>query len=186
MDTDIIENWYPKTFAERVDYILRFLNEHIKHIGQRISLSYQEALSVFFVDRKEPDQDYVYSPKWKSRDSDDCEHELKYMLDYLVKCSYIEYSDGPSEEECVDISLTPEGYARVDVLQKNTSYGRNALVAMKFGDDTKRLREAIRKGVSDAGYVAIFIDEVQHNDYITPELLKHIRDSKFVVCDLTH
>lgn len=186
MDTDIIENWYPKTFAERVDYILQFLNEHIKHIGQRISLSYQEALSVFFVDRKELDEAYVYSPKWKARGSDDCEHELKYMLDYMVKCSYIECTGGSSEKEWVEVSLTPEGYARIDVLQKNTSYGRSALVAMKFGDDTKMLREAIRQGVFDAGYVAIFIDEVQHNDYITPELLKHIRDSKFVVCDLTH
>ena len=57
---------------------------------------------------------------------------------------------------------------------------------MKFGDDTIPLREAIRKGITDAGYVAIFIDEVQHNDFITPELLKHIRDSKFVVVDLPH
>ena len=57
---------------------------------------------------------------------------------------------------------------------------------MKFGDDTIPLREAIRKGITNAGYVAVFIDEVQHNDFITPELLKHIRDSKFVVVDLTH
>ena len=148
MDQDIIENWYPKTFAERVDYILLFLNTHIKHIGQQISLSYQEALSAFFIDRRELDD--MYHREW------------------------------------MDISITPEGYARVDVLQKNTSYGRNALVAMKFGDDTKDLREAIRKGISEAGYIAIFLDEVQHNDFITPELLKHIRDSKFVVCDLTH
>ena len=57
---------------------------------------------------------------------------------------------------------------------------------MKFGDDTKVLREAIRQGITEAEYVAIFIDEVQHNDFITPELLKYIRDSKFVVVDLTH
>lgn len=57
---------------------------------------------------------------------------------------------------------------------------------MKFGDDTKPLREAIRQGIQNAGYLAVFIDEVQHNDFITPELLKHIRDSKFVVADLTH
>ena len=57
---------------------------------------------------------------------------------------------------------------------------------MKFGEDTNPLREAIRKGITNAGYIAIFIDEVQHNDFITPELLKHIRDSKFVVADLTH
>ena len=57
---------------------------------------------------------------------------------------------------------------------------------MKFGDETKPLREAIRLGIQDAGYIAIFIDEVQHNEFITPELLKHIRDSRFVVADLTH
>lgn len=52
--------------------------------------------------------------------------------------------------------------------------------------DTEKLREAIREGIHSAGYIAIFIDEVQHNELITPELLKHIRDSKFVVVDLTH
>ena len=35
-------------------------------------------------------------------------------------------------------------------------------------------------------HIAIFIDEVQHNELITPELLKHISDSKFGVVDLTH
>ena len=187
MDAGTIENWYPKTFSERVDYILLFLNSRIKHIGQQITLSYQELLSAFFVGRKELDDSSLYgADKWIDRNPDDCEHELKYMLDYLTKRFYIECTDGPSEEEWIDISLAPEGYARVDVLQKHTAYGCQVLVAMKFGDDTKPLREAIRKGIKDAEYNAIFIDEVQHNDYITPELLKHIRDSKFVVVDLTH
>lgn len=187
MDADVIENWYPKTFSERVDYILLFLNSRIKHIGQQITLSYQELLSTLFVDRKELDDSSLYgADKWIDRNPDDCEHELRYMLDYLTKHSYIEYTDGPNEEEWIDISLTPEGYARVDVLQKNTSYGRQVLVAMEFSDRTKQLREAIRKGIYDADYMAVFIDEVQHNELITPELLKHIRDSKFVVVDLTH
>lgn len=182
MDADIIENWYPKTFSERVDRILLFLNSRIKHIGQQITLNYQELLSALFVDRKEPDS----SDSWIDRNPDDCERECEYMLKYLAQCSYIEYSDGSNEEEYIDISLTPEGYARVDMLLKNTGYGRNVLVAMQFGDETKPLREAIREGIHKAEYNAIFIDEVQHNDFITPELLKYIRDSKFVVVDLTH
>jgi len=84
------------------------------------------------------------------------------------------------------ITLAPKGYARVDLLQKNTSNGKSVLVAMQFGEDTKKLRDSIRQGIADAGYVAIFIDEVQHNDFITPELLKYIKDSKFVVADLSH
>lgn len=187
MDEEIVENWYPKSFSEKVDNILLFLNSRIKHIGQQISLGYKELLSAFFIDRKDYEKLPMYDRgSWKDRSEDDCEHELKYMLDYLAKCSYIEYNDGTSEEEWIDISLLPDGYARIDVLQKNTANGRNVLVAMKFGDDTIPLREAIRKGITEAGYIAVFIDEVQHNDFITPELLKHIRDSKFVVVDLTH
>lgn len=187
MDSDIVENWYPKTFSERVDYILLFLNFQIKHIGQKIPLGYQELLSAFFIDRKEYKQlSLSDAGTYEPRDEDDCAQELEYMLEYLEKSSFIEYNFGPSEEEWADISIMPKGYARIDELQKNTAYGRNVLVAMKFGDETLKLREAIRKGITDAGYIAVFIDEVQHNDFITPELLKHIRDSKFVVVDLTH
>ena len=38
----------------------------------------------------------------------------------------------------------------------------------------------------DAGYGAVFIDEVEHNELITPEILAHIKNSKFVVVDLTN
>lgn len=187
MDSEIIENWYPKTFSERIDYILLYLNKRIKHIGQQVSFSYSDLLGAMFVDRKECEQSVIYGDtKWVLRDNEECEDELEYMLNYLAKSSYIEYIDGTSEEDWVRISLTPEGYSRIDLLQKNTSNGRKVLVAMKFGDDTKNLREAIRKGISDAKYNAVFIDEVQHNDFITPELLKHIKDSRFVVVDLTH
>jgi hypothetical protein len=185
IDADIVENWYPKTFSEKVDRILLYINNKTRHVGQRITMGFRELMAVLFVDQSEMVQN-GYSQKKKWREEDDCDTEAKFMLDYLVKCEYITYEDGTNEDAWIELSLTPEGYGRVDILQKNTSYGRNALVAMKFGDDTKNLREAIRKGVAEAGYIAIFIDEVQHNDFITPELLKHIRDSKFVVVDLTH
>lgn len=100
MDEDIIDAWYPKTFAERVDKILLYLNSRSQHIGQQITLSYQESLSAFFVDREE----LVEVPVgWKLtfRKSNDYKHDLKYMLDYLAKCSYIQYTDGKSEEEWV-------------------------------------------------------------------------------------
>lgn len=188
MDADIIKNWYPKSFSERVDLILLYINDRTPHMGQQISLSYREMLGMLFIDQRELDNNQN-SPdygKWIDRNEDDCESEIKYFLDYLSKCEYIQYNDGPSEEEWAELSLMPKGYARVDELQKNTAYGRNVLVAMKFGDDTNELREAIRAGIIKADYIPVFIDEVQHNELITPELLKQIRDSKFVVVDLTH
>lgn len=188
MNGDIVENWYPKTFSERVDKILLYLAAKNKHIGQTISLGYGEILSVLFVDRYEITRDVGTGAaiKGADRDADNCEDEARYMLDCLKKRGLIEYVFVSTDDEAVDITLTPEGYARVDELQKYSAHGRNVLVAMQFGDETLKLREAIREGITSAGYIAIFIDEVQHNDFITPELLKFIRDSKFVVVDLTH
>lgn len=188
MDSDMVETWYPKTFAERVDRILLYFSTKAAHIGQTFSLSYEEMISVLFIDRYEITRyrDSGNICKCEERDGEDCCHEAKYMMDCLQKRGLIEYVFVASEEEAVDITITPEGYARIDELQKYSAHGRNVLVAMQFGDDTLKLREAIRQGIKDAGYHAIFIDEVQHNDFITPELLKYIRDSKFVVVDLTH
>ena len=188
MDADIISAWYPKSFSERIDLILIYINSRIPHIGQFVILGMQEVFSMLFIDRKEyiPSAISENNGDWNWREDTDCEDEAYYMLDYLQKNLYIEYRGCVNEDDWIELRLTPEGYARIDMLQKNTARGRNVLVAMKFGDDTKPLREAIRKGITEAGYFAVFIDEVQHNDFITPELLKYISDSKFVVVDLTH
>ena len=184
IDSTIIENWYPKAFAERIDFILLYLYKRTTHIGQRVTLRIEELYSLLFIDRKEKNET---SNEIEWRQDFVCKDEACYMLDYLVSEGYIEtdakanYIPSP-----VNLLLSPKGYSRVDALQKTASHGKHALVAMKFGDDTKPLREAIRKGIQDADYNAIFIDEVQHNDFITPELLRYIRDSKFVVVDLTH
>lgn len=55
MDKDIIENWYPKTFAERVEYILLYISNHTQHIEQRLILNYHQMYSLLFIDRYERD-----------------------------------------------------------------------------------------------------------------------------------
>lgn len=185
MNEDIIKVWFPKNFSERIDYIIKYLGTHVEHIGQQITFSYFELLSLLFVDRREMRKNIIKAEDIQ-RPVNDCMQEAKYMLDSIANSGMIEYKFEGEDEKNVLIRLTPKGYARVDELQKNTTHGKSVLVAMKFGDDTIPLREAIREGITKAEYVAIFIDEVQHNEFITPELLKHIRDSKFVVVDLTH
>lgn len=187
MNSQMIEAWYPQNFAERVDKILLYIAKHTDHIGQILQLPVNRLLNVLFVDKQKLDQNDL-SPthnQWLERDEAEYMQEANYMLRYLRQQGYIETNEFVVRKTH-PVLLTPMGYARVDELQKNTSHGHSVLVAMKFGEDTKRLREAIRTGVFNAGYNAVFIDEVQHNDFITPELLKHIRDSKFVVADLTH
>lgn len=183
MDVELIENWYPKSFSEKVDLVLLQINSLTKHIGQWLDMNSTELFSLLFVDRKE-----VFSGKTDWRHYDSCIQEALYILQFFDSQSLIECDSSANTMigNSKRLRLTPQGYSKVDELQKNNAAGKNVLVAMKFGDETVLLREAIRAGIQNAGYHAVFIDEVQHNNFITPELLKCIRDSKFVVVDLTH
>lgn len=178
-----VENWYPKTLAEKIDYILLYLNSRSSYMGEEIRLNKEEALSCFFIERYD-------SLTGRKREAGDLIKQFTYVFDYLVRQEYIK-----NEKDNIGSVITyndpfilePNGYARIDMLQKNSSENsKTAFVAMQFGEQTQKLRESIRKGIENAGYIAVLIDEVQHNELITPEILKHIRESKFVVADLTH
>jgi len=184
LEKENVENWYPKTFSEKVDEILLYLNAHTNHMGESIVVKKEEMFSCFFVDRYDYDsQNYI---DYKKRTETAMRAQADYMLSYLIERKYITTLIWPAGDYNSPITLAPEGYARVDMLQKNSADGKSVLVAMKFGDETRLLREAIRQGIAAARYVAIFIDEVEHNDFITPELLRYIKESKFVVADLSH
>ena len=135
----------------------------------------------FFVEQFE----YAKSHEWHKLDADSCNNQLNYIVDCLVKQGYIEsettYTNGKRP-----ITLTPKGYERLDDIRVELNSQKDALVAMQFGEETIKTREAIKEGIRNAGYRPVLIDEVEHNDFITPEILKHIKESKFVVVDLTH
>lgn len=180
IDSEIVEAWYPKSFAEKIDRILLYIFNHAPHVGQVVHFSAEQFYSFLFIDRYE-----LSSGQYVLRSEDNLKQEGIFMLTCLAEQKYIPEYINPRCDNTQPIALMPRAYARIDEIQRNTANSKNVLVAMSF-NDTKKLREAIRKGVEDAKYHAIFIDEVQHNDFITPELLKYIRDSKFVVVDLTH
>lgn len=181
IDADIVANWYPKAFSEKIDHILLYIHKHAPHIGQSIHFAPQTLYSFLFIDRYD-----LVEGQYVLRENSVIEAEAKFIIECLTGQDLIATSGNRPYVTATYFTLTPHGYARIDELQKNTAKGKNVLVAMKFGEDTKSLREAIRAGIQSAGYIAVFIDEVQHNELITPELLKYIRDSKFVVVDLTH
>ena len=177
-----IENWYPNSFADKIDNILLYFNDKCEYIGQEITLEKEEILGCFFVEQYEYD-----GRKYIIRDESVLQSQIDYMKNYLIQQEYISNVErGSAELNEYVFSILPKGYARIDELQKDVTRGVDAFVAMQFGEETLELRDAIRRGISDAGYNAIFIDEVEHNEFITPELLKHIKDCKFLVVDLSH
>ena len=179
MDNDIIQAWYPMNFAEKIDMILLKLADLADYVGQEIKISKYELYGLMFVERYKRDGKEALS-------DDELNKQAFFFENYLIEACYIKGSPTVSGDQAGAITITPIGYQRIDKLQSDNGEGRNALVAMKFGDDTKNLREAIKLGIRDAGYNPILIGEVEHNELITPELLSYIRKSKFVVVDLTH
>lgn len=179
LTSEIVENWYPKTIAERVDFILKYIADNASHMGSFIQYNDNRMYGALFVE--------LYEDYGKKLSLDGAEDQASFIVNYLLAEGYIrtEGYDGKFLPY-VSIALTPKGYSKVEELERSNSKGREVLVAMKFGSETIALRAAIKKGIADAGYIPILIDEVQHNDFITPELLSHIRNSKFVVVDLTH
>ena len=57
---------------------------------------------------------------------------------------------------------------------------------MKFGKETEELREKLKEGIREAGYEPIIMDEVEHNHQIVPEMLYQIKNSKFIIAELSH
>lgn len=175
-----VENWYPKRFSEKVDFILQWIESHTPYWGSPVLLENDRVYANFFVEQFE----YI-DDRWVPRPTELRNEQLKYIVNCLVKQEYIESPTSYTGRKR-PITLTPKGYSRLDDIRIELNSQKDVLVAMKFGDDTLKLRNSIRKGIQTAGYHPIFIDEVEHNDFITPELLKYIKNSKFIVVDLTH
>lgn len=174
-----------QSFSQKVDMILLKLNELTEFVGQEIKLDIPSLLSCMFVRRFKSDNRETVDDK-------ELVKQALYMTSYLFEIGYVKGINcingdvSRTDSYYGEISITPKGYDRIDQLQQRDNEGKDALVAMRFGSETLKLREAIREGIFDAGYHAIFIDEVEHNGFITPELLSRINKSRFVVVDLTH
>ena len=117
-----MENWYPKSFAEKIDKIMLYLATCIRHIGDDIVLSSEEAFSALFVDRYDYNEtEYKYMP----RDLSGIKKQARYMLEYLASRNYIHQNKNANwwndTNDSITLSLLPDGYARIDELQKNTA-----------------------------------------------------------------
>lgn len=177
-----VENWYPKGISSRVDQILKKLGRLSGHMGEDICIDTYAYRTLMFADYWEYE-----NGNYELRNEKDIDHDADFMFEFMHQQDYIERRENIKEDEIIKIGISPKGYAKLEEIERRDStYGKKAFVAMKFGKDTEKLREMIKKGIVSAGYEPDIIDEVEHNDYIVPEILHHIRESRFLVIDLTH
>jgi len=172
LTNEMVENWYPKNFAEKIDKILLKIYSWLPYDGCKISIDNKIA-QLFFYDNKVPRQN-------KKEEGIDERTQVKYILDYLKENKYIIVDDYNAHV----VQLTPKALERIYELQKYSTNNKNVFVAMKFGEETQALREKLKEGLE--GFNVRIMDEIEHNHQIVPEMLYEIRNSKFVIAELSH
>ncbi|HEU4456071.1 MAG TPA: hypothetical protein VFR81_23595 [Longimicrobium sp.] len=89
-------------------------------------------------------------------------------------------------DQSYSLRLSIDGWARYYELRSAQPDSRQAFVAMWFADElTLAWTEGIRPGLKDAGYTAVRLDAVEHNEKIDDRIIAEIRRSGLVVADLT-
>ena len=171
VDLAEINSWYPKTFSEKVDTFLLGLSSRANYISEIILFSEEQLISAFFANR---------DPKGPMRTHPNAiKGQIEFFENYLVKQEYIEV--GPSR--CV---IMPKGLERIESLQRNSAKNtKNVFVAMSFAPEMAEIRNAIKNALLECGYTPRIMDEIEHNHQIVPEMLYEIRESRFVVAELT-
>lgn len=180
---EMVENWYPITFSERIDKIMLYLNQKTGCIGEILRISYINLLDVFFIDTKSGINAI------KTECSFSFISQINYYLNYLSMTEQIKIFEDdmlPSWSKIVGIQITPKGFEKIYDLLKTQAKNKNVFIAMRFGDATHELREKIKEGIRLAGYEPRIMDEIEHNHQIVPEMLYEIKNSRFVVAELSH
>ena len=82
--------------------------------------------------------------------------------------------------------VTGLGFLRADEWKQSAASSSQAFVAMWFSNDMESAwADGLQKGVSDAGYKPLRIDNKEHANKICDEIISEIRRSRFLVADYT-
>jgi nucleoside 2-deoxyribosyltransferase len=169
LNDEEIEAWYPINFSEKIDIILLSLAKLSDYLGSVIDLSNEQTLSLYFVKR------YLLG---KETSIDAKTLQINTFADYMFEQKFIWI-------ERNKISVLPEGWKRIDELQKNQIDRKQVFVAIAFSENMQKIQEAIEVGIRRAGYIPHVMNKIEHNNQIVPEILYQIRQSKFIVAEFS-
>jgi nucleoside 2-deoxyribosyltransferase len=109
--------------------------------------------------------------------------EMRFIISELEKKNLLEverFGDGEK------ISLTMNGWEKIEEIEKNRLDSSQAFVAMRFTESMDSIyTNAIKPAIEESQYFPFRIDSKQHNNKICDEIIIEIRRSKFLVADVT-
>lgn len=109
--------------------------------------------------------------------------EYSYLLQALVDRGLLK---GDIKADQALVCLTPAGWDSVESTPENRSKSSQVFVAMSFSELLEHVyRDAIAPAIEAAGYSPYRVDREHHIERIDSKIIKEIKNSKFVVADVT-
>jgi len=169
------------TVGEKAEKLLTFLASECPKPGEKIATNLifsMEGLDVSSVDQPKI---FIESIKFVG---------VSWSLD-LSEVGFLVYEYLVSEKNFLskiagdNLQITPKGWSYIDSLSHGNPQSKIGFIAMWFDDSMNNTWIAIENGIRDAGYNPFRVDQKEHNNDITDEIIAGIRGSKFLVADLT-
>ncbi|MBI5315803.1 MAG: hypothetical protein HZB34_07515 [Nitrospirae bacterium] len=161
---EIVNNWFPSSVSDRLDYALKNLHKLSSHPGAEVPLFAHSDYSVLFAENQQA---------------------FQFILGTLEQAGWIISQGGPVTPL---VMLTAKGWNRIAELESNKpgEGSKQVFVAMSFEVSLdSAYRTGIKKAIEAAGYKAIRIDLKEHNEKICDSIVAEIRKSRFMVADFT-
>ncbi len=112
-----------------------------------------------------------------------------FVLDHLKERGFIESSVDPGTARCEGyVKLLFEGWEYYRELEKGAIDSRKAFMAMKYGDAEldKIVEDHFAPAVAETGFELYRLDKDPKGGLIDDRLRVEIRNSRFLISDLTH
>jgi len=170
-----LENFYPKNFSQKMDMSLLNLSCLYKEIGQEIdfvntNMTRNDDLRIaLFIDKEKIEE--------RNR-------EISSVLSSLAEMGLLVPSDVVKVGK-PQYKISATGWLKIQELEAKNKVVSQGFIAMWFDSKMDSVKAKIISAIQDSGYAPMIISDKEHNNQIVPEILYEIRQSVFVIADLT-
>lgn len=117
------------------------------------------------------------------------EEEFRYLLRSLIERGMVQRTDGPpdlADSFVFEIQVTASGWSFLDERARPSVISDQVFVAMSFEPNLKSAWESgIRPALRKAGFRPYRVDAEPHIDRIDTKIVTEIKNSRFLVADVT-
>ena len=150
--------------SDKQRIVLRALEQRTKHPGDQVELYFE--------------MDYPIA--WATSAD-----EFAYLLSALIDRGLIHGPERFNNPWCSFV-ITPTGWDALDEMRRSSRNSNQVFVAMSFAKELVPVwSDGIMPALERAGYKAFRVDREHHLDRIDAKIMVEIKNSKFVVADVT-